>query len=75
MLSQLVRVAKDRFPRVAFSCDDYEEMWQLALKDKKNSGGDELTMVLLSEVGFPMTKQVTRKQWEEALDFYRDFMS
>lgn len=74
VLSKLIRVAKDRFPRVAFSCDDYEEMWQFALKDKKNSGGAELTMVLLSEVGCPMTEQVTRKQWEEALDFYRDFM-
>lgn len=69
VLSKLVRVAKDRFPRVAFSCDDYEEMWQLALKDKKNSGSEELTMVLLSEEGCPMTEQVTRKQWEEALDF------
>ena len=75
VLSRLIRVAKEKFPRVAFSCDDYEEMWQLALKDKKNAGDELLTMVLLSGVGSPITDQVTRAQWEEALDFYRDFMS
>ena len=75
VLSRLIRMAKEKFPRVLFSCDDYEEMWQLAMKDKKNTGDDQLTMVLLSGVGFPMTEQVSRAQWEEALDFYRDFMS
>lgn len=74
ILTNNARNIKKLFPKVSYLCDDYETLWQFALKDKKKANNTELTMVLLKDVSKPIVKQVTRSEWEEALDFYRDFM-
>lgn len=74
VLTSLARSAKASFPKVFFTCDDYDAIWDFAIKDKKNVVEGELSMVLLRAVGDPIIAQVTYEQWLEAMDFYRDFM-
>ena len=74
LLTRVARAIKGQFPTVFFDCDDYDALWELALKDKKRVEEGVLSMVLLHDVGLPFVEKVSRDQWEEALDFYRDFM-
>ncbi|MBR8731912.1 3-dehydroquinate synthase [Porphyromonas levii] len=74
LLTSVARAVKEQFPIVSFDCDDYEALWLLALKDKKRVEDGILSMVLLHGVGDAFVGKVSRKQWEEALDFYRDYM-
>lgn len=75
LLTSKARLAKEVFPSVNFECRDYDALYNYALRDKKRSGSEELAMVLLNKTGEPIYKEVSRKLWEEALDFYRDFMA
>lgn len=74
ILTTVARSVKRNFPTVFFTCDDYDKLWELALKDKKRVEDNYLTMILLKSIGNPISNSVSREQWEEALDFYRDFM-
>lgn len=74
-LTSLARYIKGVFPKVGYSCSDYERLWNYAKADKKRQGKDGLTMVLLKSIGTPTVQEgITREEWEEALDFYQDFM-
>ncbi|MDN4754100.1 3-dehydroquinate synthase family protein [Porphyromonadaceae bacterium W3.11] len=74
-LTSVARYIKGIFPKVSLSCRKYDQLWQLAKGDKKISGKDGLTMVLLTAVGEPtVVEGISREEWDEALDFYQDFM-
>lgn len=75
VLTATARYIKSIFPTARFTCKDYETMWDLARGDKKISGKDGLTMILLKAPGVPtVVEEITKEEWNEALDFYRDFM-
>lgn len=74
ILSHTARLAKDVFPTVKYDCKDYDALTCFALNDKKRTNEQELSMVLMTAVGKPIYREVSREVWEEALDFYRDFM-
>lgn len=74
LLTTVSRAVKGQFLKFFFDCDDYEALWELALKDKKRVEDGILSMVLLRDVGRPFVEKIGREQWEEALDFYRDFI-
>ncbi|MDO4771450.1 3-dehydroquinate synthase family protein [Porphyromonas sp.] len=65
---------RDEFPRAAFTCHDYGILMEIMRQDKKNTG-DHITCILLAEPGSPLiVRDITSKEIEEALDFYRDFV-
>lgn len=74
VLTSFARQVQSIMPVVYFTCDDYDDLWQLTLKDKKRLSSNELTMVLLHDIGQPFIHNVSRHDFFEALDFYRDFM-
>lgn len=64
---------RDEFPRVPFTCHDYKDLIGIMRHDKKNMG-DHISTILLRQPGEPLiVRDVTPKEMEEALDFYRDF--
>lgn len=76
---QLTKVAiyvRSVFPKVAVSCEQFEALYALAKNDKKRSSTEGLSAILLDKAGRPTKYEgVTSEVWEEALGFYRDFMS
>lgn len=75
ILTSVARYAKEVFPKVVYTCEDYDTLWSFVMADKKIMGREGLTMVLLSSVGQPQVREgIGRSEWEEALDFYQDFM-
>ncbi|MDY6205965.1 MAG: 3-dehydroquinate synthase [Prevotella sp.] len=71
-MRQTVAFIREHYGRPAFTCNDYETLIALMKRDKKNSG-DEIRMVLLSDIGKPITDvTVDEKNICEALDFIRE---
>ena len=71
-MRQVVSFIVNHYGKMDISCDDYAELIELMTHDKKNIGG-EINFSLLSGVGELMLNQTgTKKEIEEALDFYRD---
>ena len=71
-MRQVVSFIVNHYGKMDISCDDYDELIELMTHDKKNIGG-EINFSLLSGVGELMLNQTaTKKEIEEALDFYRD---
>lgn len=75
VLTKTARYIKSTFPKTLFSCNNYSQLWQLAMQDKKNRHDKGVTMVLMKDIGKPVvTHDIDKKLWLEALDFYQDFM-
>ena len=75
-LMRIARLVKEYFPAVSFACKDDDEIWGYALQDKKNaaSGTAFTTCMLLDKPGgICKASQVFRRDWDEAMDFYKDF--
>lgn len=75
-LMSLARTVSEEFPPIFFSCHDYDDLWSLALQDKKNSGTPSVVRASIPQegpghvlVGVP----IERELWDEGLDFYKDF--
>lgn len=71
-MRQTVKLIRRLFGTVHITCDDYDELYRLALHDKKNFG-DTLRFVLLKDVGCPVVDQaVDKEDFFETLDFIRE---
>ncbi len=71
-LLKTVRFIKENYGALPISCDDYENLYEIAKHDKKNQG-DAINFTLLSAIGNVQIDQTAdKKLFFEALDFYRD---
>ncbi len=71
-LSQVVYYIKEYYRPFAFSCDDYDALYELMTHDKKNEAGI-INFTLLGGVGdVRINQQVSRAHILESLDFYRE---
>lgn len=71
-LSQVVYYIKEYYRPFAFSCDDYDALYELMTHDKKNEAGI-INFTLLGGVGdVHINQQVSRAHILESLDFYRE---
>ena len=71
-LSQVVYYIKEYYRPFAFTCDDYDALYELMTHDKKNEAG-VTNFTLLGGVGdVRINQQVSRAHILESLDFYRE---
>ena len=71
-MRQTVRFIFEHYGRMPISCDDYPTLLELMTHDKKNIAG-QINFTLLGGVGdIRINQTATRKEIEEALDFYRE---
>lgn len=64
---------KEHYPRIPFSCKDYDEICRIASHDKKNNTAEgEYNFVLLQDIGNPRYDvKVSSAQLRNALDLYQ----
>ena len=71
-MRQTVTFIREHYGRPALVCDDYDPLFALLRHDKKNMG-DDIRMVLLSDIGQPKIDVVVEKELLfEAFDFIRE---
>lgn len=71
-MRQTVTFIREHYGRPALVCDDYDPLFTLLKHDKKNVG-DDIRMVLLSDIGQPKIDVVVEKELLfEAFDFIRE---
>jgi 3-dehydroquinate synthase len=71
-MRQVVNFIVGHYGRMPITCDDYPVLLELMTHDKKNVAG-EINFSLLSDVGqLRLNQTATKKEIEEALDFYRE---
>ena len=72
VLRQTVRFINDHYPKLQYTCDDYERLLELMRHDKKNTSGT-INFTLLGGIGdIRINQTATRDEIFEALDFYRE---
>jgi len=71
-MRQMTRFIFDHYGRMPITCDDYPTLLELMTHDKKNIGCD-INFTLLGSIGdIRINQTATKKEIEEALDFYRE---
>lgn len=71
-LVNTVRYIREQYGAFPITCDDYEQLFEIAMHDKKNRDG-VINFTLLSEIGNVQIDQTAEKGlYFEAFDFYRD---
>lgn len=71
-MRQGVQFIFDHYGKMAITCDDYPALTELMTHDKKNVGG-QINFTLLGGIGdIRINQTATKKEIEEALDFYRE---
>ena len=71
-MRQTVSYIKEHYGKLPVSCDDYDELLELMMHDKKNTAGT-INFTLLGEVGdIRINQTATADEIKEALDFYRE---
>ncbi len=71
-MHQTVRFIRENYGTFAFTCDDYEHLYDLMLHDKKNSGG-HINFTLLAGIGdIRINQHLTKEQVFESFDFFRE---
>ena len=71
-MQQTVRFIRENYGNFAFTCDDYEHLYELMLHDKKNAGG-QINFTLLSNVGeIVLNQHLSKEQVFESFDFIRE---
>lgn len=68
---------KEYYPRLPIGCKDYGRLWDISLHDKKNISSTSLSFTLLrpaNDVDWTPVYNIgiSRTQFEEALDLYRE---
>ena len=71
-MRQTVHYIRQNYGHFSFTCNDYEQLYQLMLHDKKNVGG-VINFTLLRNIGDILIDQhVTKESVFEAFDFLRE---
>ncbi len=72
-VTQYAAWLKEYYPRIPFSCKDYDEICRIASHDKKNATAHgEYNFVLLQDIGKPQYDvKVSAAQLRNALDLYQ----
>jgi len=74
VLMKIARFIKEHYGVFTFDCNDYQPIYELMQHDKKNVTGS-INFTLLKAIGDIQINQTPdRKEIEEVLDFYREFM-
>lgn len=72
VMRQTVSFIRSNYPALPITCDDYDELIELMMHDKKNTAGI-INFTLLSNVGEIMINQTAEnEEIKDALDFYRE---
>ena len=73
-MRQTIQFIKENYGAFAFSCKQYDSLYELMLHDKKNTAGI-INFTLLKEVGDICLNQTADKETIfEVFDFYRECM-
>ncbi|MBO5157055.1 MAG: 3-dehydroquinate synthase [Prevotella sp.] len=71
-MHQTVSYIKEHYGKLPVTCNDYDELTELMMHDKKNTAGT-INFTLLSDIGeIKINQTATEKEIQEALDFYRE---
>mgnify|MGYP002625205402 CR=1 FL=1 len=71
-MHQTVSFIKEHYNKMTITCDDYPWLLELMTHDKKNVAG-VINFTLLSAIGgIEINQTATKKEIEEALDFFRE---
>ena len=74
-LYQTIDFIKSNYGRLAFTCKDYDQLFQFMRHDKKNLTMDEINFTLLSGIGqININQKVNKDTIFELLDFYSETM-
>ena len=72
VMRQAVTYIRETYGVLPITCNDYPELLQLMTHDKKNVAG-VINFTLLSAIGgIEINQTATKKEIEEALDFFRE---
>ena len=72
VLHETVHFINSHYPKLQYTCDDYDELYRLMQHDKKNTAGT-VNFTLLAGIGdIRINQTATREDIFEALDFYRE---
>jgi len=74
LLMKIVRFIKENYGVFSFSCSNDEKIYELMQHDKKNDAGIINFTLLKAPGDIQINQTADRKEIEESLDFYRDFM-
>lgn len=74
-LRQTIRFIKENYGRIAFTCEDYERLYNFMRHDKKNGAEGQVNFTLISEVGdIHINQTATQDDIYDMLDFYSETM-
>jgi len=74
ILYDIANFVRDNYGPLNFTCDDYDDLFELMKHDKKNIG-DEINFTLMNHVGDPaLNHSASKEQIGAVLDIYRDLM-
>ena len=74
VMRSVIHFIHENYGSFIFTCDNYEELYQLMLHDKKNKGGI-INFTLLNDVGeLRLDQTASQGLIYETLDFYRECM-
>ena len=74
VMRSVIHFIHENYGSLIFTCDNYEELYQLMLHDKKNKGGI-INFTLLNDVGeLRLDQTASQGLIYETLDFYRECM-
>lgn len=74
VMRYVIHFIHENYGSFIFTCDDYEELYQFMLHDKKNKGG-VINFTLLNDVGeLRLNQTASQGLIYETLDFYRECM-
>lgn len=73
-LYTIAQFVKDNYGPLHFTCDDYDDLYELMTHDKKNEGG-QINFTLMKNVGdVALNHSANREQIGATLDIFRDLM-
>lgn len=73
-LYDIAHFVRDNYGALQFTCDDYDDLFDLMKHDKKNMG-DEINFTLMNHVGDPaINHSANKEQIGATLDIFRDLM-
>ncbi len=73
-LHTIAQYVRDNYGPLQFTCDDYDDLYELMTHDKKNEGGDINFTLMLNTGDVALNHTANREQIAITLDIYRDLM-